>query len=89
VRAELPVRPPAGVEAIAYFVVAEALTNVVKHARASHAEVVVGYSGSLHASSGGTSVDVPTSPSSTHVITVINHAGGISIRNQPRPTSTG
>ena len=47
VRAELPVRPPAGVEAIAYFVVAEALTNVVKHARASHAEVVVGYSGSL------------------------------------------
>ena len=40
-RASLPVsvevsveRLPAGVEATAYFVVSEALTNVVKHARA-------------------------------------------------------
>ena len=32
-------RLPAGVEATAYFVVAEALTNVAKHARAEHAEV--------------------------------------------------
>jgi GAF domain-containing protein len=32
-------RLPAGVEATAYFVVSEALTNVVKHARASAAEV--------------------------------------------------
>jgi len=32
-------RLPAAVEAAAYFVVAEALTNVVKHARARHAEV--------------------------------------------------
>jgi signal transduction histidine kinase len=45
-RAELPVRvdvPPerfaAEIEASAYFVVAEALTNVVKHAHAQHAEV--------------------------------------------------
>ena len=30
---------PAAVEATAYFVVAEALTNVVKHARAGHAAV--------------------------------------------------
>jgi signal transduction histidine kinase len=30
---------PATVEATAYFVVAEALTNVAKHARAGHAEV--------------------------------------------------
>jgi len=37
VRVDLPVRPPAGVEAIAYFVVAEALTNVAKHAKASRA----------------------------------------------------
>jgi signal transduction histidine kinase len=29
------------VEAVAYFVVAEALTNVARHARADHAEVVV------------------------------------------------
>ena len=42
---DLPVRPPAQGEAIAYFVVAEALTNVAKHARASHAEVTVRRSG--------------------------------------------
>jgi signal transduction histidine kinase len=49
-RAPLPVRlrvDVAGrcspsVEAIAYFVVSEALTNVAKHARARHAEVAVG-----------------------------------------------
>jgi signal transduction histidine kinase len=34
-----PQRFPADIEASAYFVVAEALTNVVKHAQASHAEV--------------------------------------------------
>src|SRR5205807_8940790 len=32
-------RLPASVEATAYFVISEALTNVVKHARASRAEV--------------------------------------------------
>ena len=41
VRASLPARPSTSAEAIAYFVVAEALTNVAKHARASRAEVVV------------------------------------------------
>jgi signal transduction histidine kinase len=41
----LPDRPPAAVEAIAYFVVAEALTNVAKHARGSRAEVTVRRSG--------------------------------------------
>jgi signal transduction histidine kinase len=35
-------RYPAAVEATAYFVVAEALTNVVKHAQAEHATVAVG-----------------------------------------------
>ncbi|WP_274911344.1 sensor histidine kinase [Streptomyces sp. WZ-12] len=47
-RAPLPVhvtvdvaeRAAPAVEAVAYFVVSEALTNVAKHARASHAEVV-------------------------------------------------
>jgi signal transduction histidine kinase len=34
-------RLPGAVEATAYFVVAEALTNVAKHARAHHAEVMV------------------------------------------------
>jgi signal transduction histidine kinase len=34
-------RLPAAIEATAYFVVAEALTNVAKHARAGHAEVTV------------------------------------------------
>jgi signal transduction histidine kinase len=48
---EVPVRPKASVEAVAYFVVAEALTNIAKHSRASHATVVVeghGYPGTLH-----------------------------------------
>jgi signal transduction histidine kinase len=46
-RASLPVsvdvsaeRLPAGVKATAYFVISEALTNVVKHARANGAEVM-------------------------------------------------
>ncbi|HEY3905119.1 MAG TPA: histidine kinase [Streptosporangiaceae bacterium] len=43
VDADLATRPPAAVEAIAYFVVAEALTNVAKHARAS--AVLVGVRG--------------------------------------------
>jgi signal transduction histidine kinase len=41
VHAELNVRPTASIEAIAYFVVSEALTNVAKHARASRAEVSI------------------------------------------------
>jgi signal transduction histidine kinase len=41
VEIDVPVdRLPAAVEATAYFVVAEALTNVAKHARAAHAEVL-------------------------------------------------
>ena len=50
VHVDVPVRPKASVEAVAYFVVAEALTNVAKHSRASHAKVVVeghGYPGTL------------------------------------------
>jgi signal transduction histidine kinase len=47
---DVPVRPKATVEAVAYFVVAEALTNIAKHARASHATVVAeqhGFPGTL------------------------------------------
>ena len=50
VHVDVPVRPRAAVEAVAYFVVAEALTNVAKHSRASHARVVVeghGFPGTL------------------------------------------
>jgi signal transduction histidine kinase len=50
VHVDVPVRPKATVEAVAYFVVAEALTNVAKHSRASHAKVVVeghGFPGTL------------------------------------------
>ena len=50
VHVEVPVRPKPAVEAVAYFMVAEALTNVAKHSRASHASVVVeghGFPGSL------------------------------------------
>jgi signal transduction histidine kinase len=39
---EVPIgRFPAGVEATAYFVISEALTNVVKHAGATSAQVTV------------------------------------------------
>ncbi len=51
VHVDVPVRPKSSVEAVAYFVVAEALTNVAKHSRASHAKVVVeghGYPGTLN-----------------------------------------
>src|SRR5580658_1388352 len=50
VHVDVPVRPRAAVEAVAYFMVAEALTNVAKHSRASQAKVVVeghGYPGTL------------------------------------------
>jgi signal transduction histidine kinase len=41
VTVDVPVRPSAAVEATAYFVVAEALTNVAKHSRASRARVEI------------------------------------------------
>jgi signal transduction histidine kinase len=47
---DVPVRPRAAVEAVAYFVVAEALTNIAKHSRASHAKIFVeghGYPGTV------------------------------------------
>ena len=47
VRVDPAERPPASVEAIAYFVVAEALTNVAKHAKASRVLVTVTRSGNL------------------------------------------
>jgi signal transduction histidine kinase len=40
-RVSVPDRCPPSIEAVAYFVVSEALTNVVKHAQASSAEVTV------------------------------------------------
>jgi signal transduction histidine kinase len=42
---DLPVRPPASVEAVAYFVVMEALTNVLKYARAQDALILARYEG--------------------------------------------
>ena len=39
VRVDVPQRPSLTIESIAYFVVAEALTNVAKHAHAHHASV--------------------------------------------------
>jgi signal transduction histidine kinase len=50
VQVDVPVRPKPAVEAVAYFLVAEALTNVAKHSRASHASVFVeghGFPGTL------------------------------------------
>jgi signal transduction histidine kinase len=42
---DMPRRPAPVIEAVAYFVVSEGLTNIVKHAQASQAEVVVQRSG--------------------------------------------
>jgi signal transduction histidine kinase len=47
VRVQIAQRPQPQLEAIAYFVVAEALTNVAKHSQASSAEVEVGRSGDI------------------------------------------
>jgi signal transduction histidine kinase len=44
-RVDLATRCAPGIEAVAYFVVSEALTNVAKHADASHAEVTVARTG--------------------------------------------
>ncbi|MEU0411310.1 histidine kinase [Streptomyces griseorubiginosus] len=41
VAVDLPQRPSPTVEAVAYFVVSEALTNVIKHAQATRADVTV------------------------------------------------
>ncbi|WP_327290161.1 sensor histidine kinase [Streptomyces sp. NBC_01198] len=41
VAVDLPQRPSPTIEAVAYFVVSEALTNVVKHAQAARADVTV------------------------------------------------
>ena len=46
-RVEVPARAAPTVEAVAYFVVSEALTNIAKHARASRAEIAVGRVGDL------------------------------------------
>jgi signal transduction histidine kinase len=49
---DVPIRPRPAVEAVAYFTVAETLTNIAKHSRASHASVIVeggpGPGGALH-----------------------------------------
>ena len=42
---DLPRRPAPVIEAVAYFVVSEGLANIVKHAQASQAEVVVSRAG--------------------------------------------
>jgi signal transduction histidine kinase len=42
---QVPERPPAPVESTAYFVVAEALTNIAKHARATKATVSIARTG--------------------------------------------
>ncbi|WP_328677920.1 sensor histidine kinase [Streptomyces sp. NBC_00322] len=46
-RADLPERAAPAVEAVAYFVVSEALTNIAKHARATRADVSVSRLGEI------------------------------------------
>jgi signal transduction histidine kinase len=38
---DVPIRPRPAVEAVAYFTIAEALTNIAKHSRATHVRIVV------------------------------------------------
>jgi signal transduction histidine kinase len=45
VTVDLSQRPTPTIEAVAYFVISEALTNVVKHAQATHADVTVQQTG--------------------------------------------
>jgi signal transduction histidine kinase len=45
IQVDVAERPPASVEAAAYFIVSEALTNVAKHANAKRASVTVRRSG--------------------------------------------
>ncbi len=47
VQVDLPTRPTRTSEAVAYFFVAEAVTNVAKHATATHATVVIGLDGAV------------------------------------------
>ncbi len=47
VKGELPHRPPPVVEAAAYFVVAESLTNVAKHAPGAAAQVTISQDGAM------------------------------------------
>ncbi|GAA3065057.1 hypothetical protein GCM10020000_55960 [Streptomyces olivoverticillatus] len=63
VRVDLQSRPSAAIEAVAYFVVSEALANVVKHAQASRADVAVErFGGYCWWSSPTTAWAVPTLP---------------------------
>ncbi|WP_326690631.1 MULTISPECIES: histidine kinase [unclassified Streptomyces] len=61
---ELPVEPPPTVRAVAYFVAAEAVTNAVKHAGATHVEVEVAVTGDGAAAvvSDGDSMAAQTEP---------------------------
>jgi len=63
-RVELPERPAPAVEAVAYFVVSEALANAAKHAQADHAEVTVERR------------DQPTGPAVVHVVIRDDGVGG-------------
>jgi signal transduction histidine kinase len=57
VRVDLPVRPSPTVEAIAYFCVSEALTNVAKHSRATSAQVTVGVGTRIDGLTAGATAD--------------------------------
>jgi signal transduction histidine kinase len=47
VRIQLPHRPPEAVEAAAWFVISEGLTNITRHSHAAHAWVTCAYSGTM------------------------------------------
>ena len=61
-RVDVPKPVSPGVEAVAYFIVSEALTNVVKHAQATRAEVTVTQPGDGCASPSLTTAGAAPSP---------------------------
>ncbi len=77
VHVDVPERPPASVEAAAYFVVAEALTNVAKHAGATRAEVTVRRTGDR--------LTVQVQDDGAGGATVVEGSGLAGLRDRVRP----
>nr|WP_328840852.1 sensor domain-containing protein [Nakamurella leprariae] len=108
-RSDLPVqidvslleRPPAAVETIAYFIVAEALTNVTKHAEATAAQVRMwrteasvvvqvtddGRGGAAARSGGGLAGLADRAATIDGVVTVVSPAGGPTVVRADLPCS--
>ena len=83
---DLPRRPSAMIEAVAYFVVSEGLTNITKHAQASQAEVVVQWAGDrLHIIVSDDGVAAPTRPTAPAAWPSVPRRSTAASRSPARP----